>query len=192
MFFAHMHCTIPMLGTAREWDFLVGLLLLYMDEEDAFLMLVALLEKHEMAGLFRPGLPLLDLYFFQFQRLLEERNPRLFKHLEEESVGPTMYASQWFMTVFTYNFPFEVVVRVWDVFLNEGKKTLFRVALAILESQQDDLFNDNFEKILHRLYCAGASLNGEQLINRALAIDVKRNTLANLEHEYYKQSNVMS
>eukprot|EP00923_Selenidium_pygospionis_P024882 GHVN01043688.1.p1 GENE.GHVN01043688.1~~GHVN01043688.1.p1 ORF type:complete len:197 (+),score=35.07 GHVN01043688.1:74-592(+) len=155
-----------------------------MDEEDAFLMLTALLEKHEMAGLFRPGLPLLDLYFYQFQRLLQERNPALYDYLEMLGVGPTMYASQWFMTIFAYNFPFEAVVRIWDVFLNEGKTTLFRVALAILESHQDDLLTDTFERMLQRLKGAPNILTGAQLLDLALRIDVSRETLAKLEDEY--------
>jgi len=31
-----------------------------------------------------------------------------------------MYTPQWFMTVFTYNMPFSIVLRIWDVFLEEG------------------------------------------------------------------------
>ena len=36
------------------------------------------------------------------------------------------------MTVCIYKFPFESVCRIWDIFLSEGIKIVFRVALAIL------------------------------------------------------------
>ncbi len=41
--------------------------------------------------------------------------------------------SQWFITIFTYNFPFAAVVRIWDAFLLEGWKVVFRVALSLLK-----------------------------------------------------------
>lgn len=51
----------------------------------------------------------------------------------EAGFMPQMYASQWFLTCFTVSFEIEVVVRIWDVFLVEGRKTIFRVGLAILK-----------------------------------------------------------
>merc|ERR1712054_75997 len=116
--------------------FICGLLLMYMREDDAFLM---------------PNLPLLNKYFFQLQRLLEMHMPLLYNHLAQQGVEPTMYASQWFMTVCIYNFPFSTVVRVWDIFLAEGVKIIFRIALAILKLNQEALLNESFEQILQTL-----------------------------------------
>mmetsp|Transcript_18991 Transcript_18991/g.54458 ORF Transcript_18991/g.54458 Transcript_18991/m.54458 type:complete len:347 (+) Transcript_18991:142-1182(+) len=174
----------PEVGYCQGMGFITGLLLMYMDEEDAFAMLAALLDKYQMAGLFRPGLPLLDKYFYQFQRLLQAHMPRLHDHLRAENVDATMYASQWFMTVFTYNFPFEVMVRVWDIFLAEGIKIVFRVALAILTLQQDELFKESFEAILHRLKCSATTLKAEALVCTALSIKIPIGVLKELESEY--------
>jgi hypothetical protein len=44
-----------------------------------------------------------------------------------------MYASQWFLTLYAIYFNIDVVVRIWDIYLVEGKKTLFRIALGILK-----------------------------------------------------------
>ena len=46
---------------------------------------------------------------------------------------PQMYASRWFMTIFADAFPMNVVVRIMDIYLMEGRKILFRVALAIFK-----------------------------------------------------------
>jgi len=174
----------PGVGYCQGMGFLAGVLLMYMNSEDAFLMLAALLEKYKMAGLFRPGLPLLDKYFYQFQRLLKWHLPRLFHHLEKENVDATMYASQWFMTIFTYNFSFEVAIRVWDIFLNEGIKTVFRVSLAILKLLQAELFRESFEQILHRLKTSPGAMGPDILVQTALSIKVRRRVLADLEREY--------
>ena len=45
---------------------------------------------------------------------------------------------QWFITIFTYNFPFSVVVRIWDCFLLEGWKVVFRVALGLLKHHEGE------------------------------------------------------
>merc|ERR1719210_3246640 len=85
-----------------------------------------------MSGLFASGLPLLNKYFFQLQRLLAMHMPLLNNHLAQQGVEPTIYASKWFMTVCICNFPFSTVVRIWDIFLAEGVKIIFRVASATL------------------------------------------------------------
>ena len=55
--------------------FIAGLLLLYMCEEDAFWMLVALLKgavHHPLEGLYQAGLPLLQQCLHQFSRLIDD------------------------------------------------------------------------------------------------------------------------
>ena len=54
--------------------------------------------------------------------------PKLAGHMEEEGVLPTMYCSQWFLTLYAYTLPIDHLLRVWDVFLLEGPKVLFRFA----------------------------------------------------------------
>ncbi|CAI5971842.1 unnamed protein product [Closterium sp. NIES-65] len=130
------------IGYVQGMGFIAGLMLLYMAEEDAFWLLVALMKgaNHtSLEGIFLVGLPLVQQYLFQFDRLLHECLPQLARHMEGEGVTPSMYASQWFITVFAYSFPFATTLRIWDVFLFEGMKTVFRVGLALLKQQQDDL-----------------------------------------------------
>jgi hypothetical protein len=43
-----------------------------------------------------------------------------------------MFASQWFLTLFTARFPLYFVFHIIDVFLLQGVDTLFQVALALL------------------------------------------------------------
>ena len=62
-------------GYVQGMGFIAGLLLLYMCEEDAFWTLTALLKgavHAPLEGLFRPGLPLLQQYLYQFERLVAD------------------------------------------------------------------------------------------------------------------------
>merc|ERR1719277_2027143 len=134
-----------------------------------------------------PG-PLLNKYFFQLQQLLEMHMPELFTHLAQQGVEPTMYASQWFMTVCIYNFPFSTVIRVWDIFLAEGVKIIFRIALALLKLNQEMLLSQPFEQILQTLKRAPSRVESDTLIQVALSIKLKNKTLKDIQTEWQTQT----
>lgn len=141
-------------GYVQGMGFIAGILLLYMCEEDTFWLMVALLKgiAHEpLEGLFQHGLPLVQLSLYQFERVVKEMLPALGAHLDAEMVHPTMYASQWFITLFSYSLPFDIVLRIWDVFMLEGMKVIFRVGIALLAQQQDTLIKLPFERLVSAL-----------------------------------------
>ncbi|GJP65605.1 hypothetical protein CLOP_g22477 [Closterium sp. NIES-67] len=175
------------IGYVQGMGFIAGLMLLYMAEEDAFWLLVALMKgaNHtSLEGIFLVGLPLVQQYLFQFDRLLHECLPQLARHMESEGVTPSMYASQWFITVFAYSFPFATTLRIWDVFLFEGMKTVFRVGLALLKQQQDDLLQMPFEDLVPALRTyPDRILEPDTLLNVAFSFNVS-DRLRELEAEY--------
>ena len=59
-----------------------------------------------------------------------------------------MFATQWFMTLFSQKFPFSVVLRIWDIFLAEGLKIIFRVAVALVQIAREELCQLDFVGIL--------------------------------------------
>ena len=70
-----------------------------------------------------------------------------------------MFASQWFMTICIYGFRYSTMVRIWDIFLGEGVKIIFRIALAILkEKEQEILRAVEFEEVLTMIKEAPAAL----------------------------------
>lgn len=138
-------------GYVQGMGFVAGLLLLYMCEEDAFWTLVALLKGQvhpPMEGLYTDGFPLLQQYFYQFEYTIKQECPRIAAHFEQENVHPIMFCSHWFNTVFAYSLPFEHLLRVWDVFLFEGWKIVFRVGLILLKSTEEQLLGKSFEGIM--------------------------------------------
>lgn len=178
----------PEVGYCQGMGFIAGLLLNYMNEEDAFFMLVSLLDNYRMAGLFKDNLPLLSKYFFQLNLLIRMHLPRVHEHLHLSGVDPTMYCSQWFMTICIYGFRYSTVCRVWDIFLAEGVKIVFRVALAILKLNQEAILARNFEEVLQILKQAPAQLDTETLIVTALGIRLKATVLKELEAEFFSSN----
>lgn len=51
----------------------------------------------------------------------------------------TLCTSAWFMSGFIGSLPTESVLRVWDCLFYEGSKTLFRIALAIFKSGENQI-----------------------------------------------------
>ncbi len=103
-----------------------------MPEEQAFCLLVKLMYDYQFRDLYRDGFDNLHLKLYQLDRLIEEQIPELWAHFQELGIESHMYASQWFLTLYTAKFPLVFVFRVIDLFLLEGTKTLFQVALALL------------------------------------------------------------
>lgn len=178
-------------GYVQGMGFVAGLLLLYMSEEDAFWLLVALLKgavHAPMEGMYLVGLPLVQQYLFQFENLVKALLPKLGDHFSKEMITPSMYASQWFITVFAYSFPFHLALRIWDVFLNEGVRIVFKVGLALLKYCQDDLVKLPFEKLIVALRnFPEDALDPDTLLPLAYSIKVSEQ-LAILKEEYEKQN----
>ncbi|CAN1126332.1 EVI5-like protein [Linum perenne] len=166
-------------GYVQGMGFVAGLLLLYMSEEDAFWLLVALLKGAVHA-------PMEGLY--QFENLVKEHMPKLGEHFSTEMINPSMYASQWFITVFSYSFPFHLALRIWDVFLYEGVKIVFKVGLALLKYCHDDLVKLPFEKLMQafRNFPEDA-MNPDVLLPMAYSIKVS-GRLKELKHVYDKNN----
>lgn len=140
-------------GYCQGMGFLVGIFLMYYSEEDAFWMLHAVLrgEKHFLNGLYFQPFPLLFQMFFQLDGLIKHFMPRLWKHFKANEVECQLFATQWFITVFSYNLPFDVVLRIWDIFLLEGPKFMFRLAIYFLQRHEKALLKDDFPGIVMRL-----------------------------------------
>ncbi|GJW63783.1 EVI5-like protein [Tanacetum coccineum] len=177
-------------GYVQGMGFVTGLLLLYMSEEDAFWLLVALLKgavHAPMEGLYLEGLPLVQQYLFQFDLLMREYMPKLGEHFTQEMINPSMYGSQWFITVFSYSFPFHLALRIWDVFLYEGVKIVFKVGLALLKYCHDDLVKLPFEKLIHALRnFPDDAMNPDKLLPLAYSFKVSKR-LEELKQEYEKK-----
>ena len=77
--------------------------------------------------MFRENFEQLQLRLYQLDRLIEANLPDLHVHFQDCGLESHMYASQWFLTVFTAKFPLYLVFRVLDVFLFDGFDAIFQV-----------------------------------------------------------------
>lgn len=122
-------------GYPQGMNFMVmPLLLTMMPQEEAFCLLVRLMNKYQVRDLFVQDMPGLHLHLYQFERLLEDLEPALYCHLKRRGVTPDLYATQWFLTMFAYRFPLQLVMRVYDLVLCEGLEgAILKFGMAVIQ-----------------------------------------------------------
>ena len=92
----------------------------------------------------------------------------MYKKFNDMQYVPQIYASQWFLTVFSIYFPFEAVVRIWDIYIVEGRKTIFRIALAILKVNEKELMEAEMEELFSILKIYKENVDFDKLLKQAL------------------------
>ncbi|KAF9029018.1 RabGAP/TBC [Hymenopellis radicata] len=138
----------PQVGYCQGLPFVVAILLLNMPDEEAFSLLCRLMHLYDLRGHFLPEMPKLQLRLFQFDRLVEEILPVLHIHFLRQGIKSSMFCSQWFLTMFSYRFPMEVVVRIYDNVLASGIEAIFGFSVALLQKNEDILLGLKFDEIL--------------------------------------------
>ena len=115
-----------------------------MPEEEAFCLLVRLMNQYHLREMFIKDMPGLHLHLHQFERLLEDLEPALYCHLHRRSVSPRLYATQWFLTLFAYRFPLQLVLRIYDLILSEGLEgAILKFGIVLMQRNAETLLAMN-------------------------------------------------
>ncbi|KAF5906586.1 USP6 N-terminal-like protein, partial [Clarias magur] len=128
---------------------IAAILLMYMNEEDAFWAMSQLLtnQKHAMHGFFIPGFPKLQRFQNHHDQILSKLLPKLKKHLDKEQMTSGIYSTKWFLQCFIDRTPFTLTLRLWDIFILEGEKILTAMAYTILKLHKKRLLKMSLEEL---------------------------------------------
>ncbi|XP_028665044.1 rab GTPase-activating protein 1 isoform X1 [Erpetoichthys calabaricus] len=178
------------IGYCQGQSFLAAVLLLHMPEEQAFSVLVKIMFDYGLRELFKQNFEDLHCKFFQLERLMQEYIPDLFNHFTNIGLEAHMYASQWFLTLFTAKFPLYMVFHIIDLLLCEGISVIFNVALALLKTSKDDLLSTDFEGALKFFRVPvpkryRSEENAKKLMELACSMKISQKKLKKYEKDYY-------
>ena len=173
-------------GYVQGMGFIVALFLTYMDEESAFFMLHSLIKKYDLEGFYLPGFPSLKKTFYIMLKLLKKHIPKVYDLFKRDGMLPSMYASEWFICLFARNLEFNALVRIFDVFLLEGYKVIYRFALAFLKLKEEEFLKgkDGLASIMQTLNEAYEKLDIEKLFKIAFGFSISRKTIDEFGKEY--------
>ncbi|XP_036274573.1 TBC1 domain family member 1 isoform X2 [Pipistrellus kuhlii] len=175
-------------GYCQGLSFVAGILLLHMGEEEAFHMLKFLMFDRGLRKQYRPDMIILQIQMYQLSRLLHDYHRDLYSHLEEQEIGPSLYAAPWFLTVFASQFPLGFVARVFDMIFLQGTEVIFKVALSLLGSHKPLILqHENLETIVDFIKNTLPNLGlvqMEKTINQVFEMDISKQLQA-YEVEYH-------
>ena len=178
-------------GYVQGMGFIAAVFLIYMDEESSFFMLHSLMKEYKLEGFFLPNFPELKKTFYILLNLEKKFIPRIYELFKKEGMMPSMYASEWFICLFSRNLEFQALVRVYDVFLLEGYKVIYRFALAFLKSKEDEFLKatDGLPSIMQTVNKCLENVDIENVFKTAFGFSLSRKDLDKLGKEYDKVKN---
>ncbi len=147
----------PNIGYCQSLNFIAGLLLLFLkqDKERAFVLLTIITRNH-LPGAHARNLANTEVNVLMM--LIKDYLPKVWASINDTDLinsGPgsnahpsskfqrqptvALSCTSWFMSIFVGVLPIETVLRVWDSFLYEGPRALYRYALAIFKLGEADI-----------------------------------------------------
>ncbi|VDM30473.1 unnamed protein product [Hydatigera taeniaeformis] len=174
-------------GYCQGSGFIAGLLLLQMREEEAFAVLVQLMNEYRLRELYKPCMTELGVCMHQLDGLIAEFLPKLHAHFVTQAFAPSHYASAWFLTLFATAFPIPMTTRVMDLFIVEGMDFILRLSLAILKHFAPRLLTMDMETMIFSLQQIKSTEwedYGRTLFETALTLKLNPRRLKKLRSEY--------
>lgn len=126
----------PKVGYCQGMNRLAAVALLILPEVEAFWCLVAIVE-HIMPENYYTDLWMAQIDSMVVLDFVSTKLPNLHDHFVKYDIELSLFA--WFLTIFVDGASPSLYLRLWDCFLHEGEKVLFRVSLAILKTNEHEL-----------------------------------------------------
>ncbi|KFV15604.1 USP6 N-terminal-like, partial [Pterocles gutturalis] len=161
-------------GYCQGMSQITALLLMYMNEEDAFWALVKLLSgpKHAMHGMeFRITYARHYLIFVGIFKLLW-----FLQDSQDMSTG--FYTTKWFFQCFLDRTPFTLSLRIWDIYILEGERILTAMSYTILKLHRKHLMKLQMEELVEFLQ---ESLAKDFFYEDDFVIDQLQNSISELK-----------
>uniref|UniRef100_A0A7N4NIH7 USP6 N-terminal like n=1 Tax=Sarcophilus harrisii TaxID=9305 RepID=A0A7N4NIH7_SARHA len=140
-------------GYCQGMSQITALLLMYMNEEDAFWALVKLLSgpKYAMHGFFVQGFPKLLRFQEHHEKILKKFLSKLKQHLDSQEIYTSFYTMKWFFQCFLDRTPFTLNLRIWDIYILEGERVLTAMSYTILKLHRKHLMKLSMEELVEFL-----------------------------------------
>uniref|UniRef100_A0A8C3IHU4 Small G protein signaling modulator 3 n=1 Tax=Chrysemys picta bellii TaxID=8478 RepID=A0A8C3IHU4_CHRPI len=147
-------------------------LLLFLEEEDAFWMMCAIIEDLVPASYFSTTLMGVQTDQRVLRHLIVQYLPRLDKLLQEHDIELSLITLHWFLTCFASVVHIKLLLRIWDLFFYQGSLVLFQVTLGMLSMKEDELIqSENSASIFNTLSDIPSQIeDAEVLLREAMRV----------------------
>uniref|UniRef100_A0A452HCJ7 Uncharacterized protein n=1 Tax=Gopherus agassizii TaxID=38772 RepID=A0A452HCJ7_9SAUR len=162
----------PEIGYCQGTGMVAASLLLFLEEEDAFWMMCAIIEDLVPASYFSTTLMGVQTDQRVLRHLIVQYLPRLDKLLQEHDIELSLITLHWFLTCFASVVHIKLLLRIWDFFFYQGSLVLFQVTLGMLSMKEDELIqSENSASIFNTLSDIPSQIeDAEVLLREAMRV----------------------
>ena len=137
----------PEIGYCQGMNFIAGALANLIDnEEKCFWIFLTFIDNIQLNLLYLKNMPDFLIRVYQLKKFIEFYFPKLSNHLRRNQINIDLFFSKWLLTIFSNYFPFDVLYHVWDVFIIDKWKSLFRFCMIIIFYMKEDMMQMDLNK----------------------------------------------
>lgn len=140
----------PDIGYCQSLNYIAAVLIAVVGEEPGFWMLCTIVDKYLPPNYYCQNMEGFQVDLMMMESLFCERVPEIARHAQRLKHEWMLTVSGWMLTLFANSFPVVTVVRIWDSFLLEGAKVIFRVSIAFMRLYYNDIISTEQRATLNR------------------------------------------
>ena len=130
----------PEIGYCQGMNFIAGALIdLIEEEEKVFWIFLSFIDNIDMNLLYLKNMPDYSIRLFQLNYFIKLYFPDLFNHFKKSQITPDLIFSKWILTIFANYLPFDTLYKIWDLFIIDKWKAIFRISIILLDTMKEKL-----------------------------------------------------
>ena len=137
----------PEIGYCQGMNFIAGALIeLIEEEEKIFWIFLSFIDNIDMNLLYLKNIPDYSIRVFQLNYFIKLYFPDLFLHFKRNQITPDIIFSKWILTIYANYLSFDLLYKIWDLFIIDKWKAIFRIAIILLDTMKEKLLNLDLNK----------------------------------------------
>ena len=137
----------PEIGYCQGMNFIAGALIDLIDEEEKiFWIFLSFIDNIDLNLLFLKNMPDYSIRLYQLNYYIKLYFPQLFSHFKKNQINPDIFFSKWILTIFANYLPFHKLYKIWDLFIIDKWKAIFRISMCLLGLMKDKLLELDLPK----------------------------------------------
>ena len=130
----------PEIGYCQGMNFIAGALIeLIEEEEKIFWIFLSFIDNIDLNLLFLRNMPDYCIRVYQLNYYIKLYYPDLFIHFKKHQIHPDIFFSKWILTIFANYLPFYLLYKIWDLFIIDKWKAIFRISIILLGLMKDKI-----------------------------------------------------
>jgi len=180
---------VPKIGYVQGMNTITSVFLgAKLKDSEVYWLMKYILNKKKFEEILMDGFPRVQILNYQLDIYVRNYIPELIEFLGSKDLNVGYFSTQWFITMFSYDLEYNLLLKIWNFFFVKGWKIMIRIALSLLWHFKDKIIKQttdelpDFLKNCVREYMS--EVPEEELFRVAFSFKVSNRLLKGLETLY--------